>query len=259
MLEIKNLHVEVENKKILSGINLHIKAGEMHAIMGLNGSGKSTLMALLSRLFDPDTGHISVNDIDLRNIELDSLRGNVSIALQENILFAMSLRDNIRYVVPEADDDQVWQAARIACVDEYISSLPEGLDTVLGDRGGKLSTGQRQRLSIARAIVRDASILILDEPTAALDAQTEQKVLNQLAEWGRNRIILLITHRISTIQKADQILYLDQGRIIENGTHEQLMSDSDGRYRRFVDTEMTLGSKSSSEGKDRNDSPGDDG
>ena len=245
--------------QVLTDVNFTASTGTITAIVGPTGSGKSTLMALLSRLFDPDTGHISVNDIDLRNIELDSLRGNVSIALQENILFAMSLRDNIRYVVPEADDDQVWQAARIACVDEYISSLPEGLDTVLGDRGGKLSTGQRQRLSIARAIVRDASILILDEPTAALDAQTEQKVLNQLAEWGRNRIILLITHRISTIQKADQILYLDQGRIIENGTHEQLMSDSDGRYRRFVDTEMTLGSKSSSEGKDRNDSPGDDG
>ena len=127
-----------------------------------------------------DGGNISIDGHDLRKLDLDSLRSNVSIALQENVLFAMSVRDNIRYVVPDADDTQVRSAAAVACVDDYIDCLPDGLDTLLGDRGGKLSTGQRQRLSIARAIVKDAPILILDEPTAALDARTEHQVLERL-------------------------------------------------------------------------------
>ena len=125
-------------------------------------------------------------------------------------------------------------------MDDYIDGLPFGLDTILGDRGGKLSTGQRQRLSIARAVVRDTPILILDEPTAALDAATEHRVMNNLAEWGRDRVIFLITHRISTIRRADNILYLDEGHIIENGDHAALMSIEDGRYRAFVDAESSL-------------------
>ena len=165
---------------------------------------------------------------------------HVSIALQENVLFAMSVRDNIRYVVPNADDQRVQEAARVACVDDYIDSLPDGLDTMLGDRGGKLSTGQRQRLSIARAVVKDAPILILDEPTAALDAGTEHEVLERLAAWGKGRAIFLITHRISTIQRANQIIYLDRGEIIEQGTHAELMSLPSGRYRDFVMAEEML-------------------
>ena len=152
----------------------------------------------------------------------------------------MSVGDNIRYVVPDATDDEVLEAARVACADDYIEGLPEGLDTMLGDRGGRLSTGQRQRLSIARAVVRDAPILILDEPTAALDAETEHRVLERLATWGEGRVIFLITHRISTIQRADQILYLDSGEILESGSHDALMRIEDGHYRRFVETEADL-------------------
>jgi len=232
------------DREVLRDVSFTATPGSITAIVGPTGSGKSTLVALLSRLFDPDSGKITIDGTDLRQIDIDSLRKNVSIALQENILFAMSLRDNIRYVVPEANDDLVNEAARVACVDDYIASLPNGLDTVLGDRGGKLSTGQRQRLSIARAIAKDTPILILDEPTAALDASTEQQVLGRLAEWGRGRAILLITHRISTIQRADQIMYLDQGRLIEHGTHDQLMDLTDGRYRRFVETELALTGRS---------------
>jgi ABC-type multidrug transport system fused ATPase/permease subunit len=155
-------------------------------------------------------------------------------------LFASSVRENIRYVAPNADDVKVREAIRIASMDDYVDELPDGLDTILGDRGGKLSTGQRQRLSIARAVVRDTPILILDEPTAALDAATEHRVMNNLAEWGRNRVIFLITHRISTIRRADTILYLDQGRILENGNHRELMSIVNGRYRAFVEAESNL-------------------
>ncbi|MCY3969668.1 MAG: ABC transporter ATP-binding protein, partial [Acidobacteria bacterium] len=228
------------DRPVLRDVSFAVEPGSITAIVGPTGSGKSTLVSLLLRLFDPDSGTVSIDGVDLRKLDVDSLRGNVSVALQENVLFGMSVRDNIRYVVPDASDERVLEAARVACVDEYVAGLPEGLDTVLSDRGGKLSTGQRQRLSIARAIVKDAPILILDEPTAALDAYTEHRVLERLSAWGEGRAIFLITHRISTIQQADRILYLDGGRIVENGSHDELMVVDGGRYRAFVETEARL-------------------
>ena len=227
-------------RPVLRDVTFAAPAGSINAIVGPTGSGKSTLVGLLTRLFDPDAGAVSIDGNDLRALDVESLRANVSIALQENVLFGMSVRDNIRYVVPDATDAEVLQAARVACADEYIDELPEGLDTMLGDRGSRLSTGQRQRLSIARAVVRNAPILILDEPTAALDAETEHRVLERLGVWGAGRVIFLITHRISTIQRADQILYLDGGEILESGSHDALMRIEDGHYRRFVDTEAAL-------------------
>ena len=173
------------DRPVLRSASFAARAGEITAIVGPTGSGKSTLMALLTRLFDPDAGSIAIDGIDLRRIDVESLRRNVAIALQENVLFALSVRDNLRYAAPDATDDQIRQAAYVSCVDDYVASLPDGLDTVLGDRGGKLSTGQRQRLSIARAIAKDARILILDEPTAALDAATEHQVLERLDNWAR--------------------------------------------------------------------------
>ena len=227
-------------RPVLKDVSFAAEAGTVTAIVGPTGSGKSSLMSLLFRLFDPDSGSIAIDGTDIRRLELESLRDNVAVALQENVLFGGSLRDNVRYVAPEASDDRVLAAARVACLDEAIANLPEGLDTMLGDRGGKLSTGQRQRLSIARAVVKDTPILVLDEPTAALDAQTEHRVLDRLAAWGQGRAIFLITHRISTIRQAHRILYLDNGRIVENGTHEELMGIEGGRYRRFVAAEERL-------------------
>ena len=242
------------NRPVLNDVSFSVEPGTVTAIVGPTGCGKTTLMGMLSRLYDPDSGAVSINDVDLRKLDLDSLRANVSIALQENILFGMSLRDNIRYVVPDASDELVMEAARVACVDEYIAGLPDGLDTVLSDRGGKLSTGQRQRLSIARALVKDTPILILDEPTAALDADTEHRVLERLAAWGADRSVFLITHRISTIQKADHILYIDKGRLIERGSHAELMTIEGGRYRNFVDTEARLSKRLTPDGSNRGES-----
>lgn len=227
-------------RPVLNDVSFTAPAGSINAIVGPTGSGKSTLVSLLTRLFDPDSGMVSIDDNDVRLLDVESLRANVSIALQENVLFGMSVRDNIRYVVPDATDEEVLEAARVACAHDYIEALPEGLSTMLGDRGGRLSTGQRQRLSIARAVVRNAPILILDEPTAALDAETEHRVLERLAAWGAGKVIFLITHRISTIQRAGQILYLDGGEILESGNHDELMQIEGGHYRHFVETEAEL-------------------
>ena len=233
------------DRPVLRGINFSASIGSITALVGPTGCGKSTLVSMLTRLFDPDLGAVLIDGKDVRRFDIESLRSNISIALQENVLFGMTVRDNIRYVVPDANDDDVLKAAEVACADDYIASLPDGLDTMLGDRGGRLSTGQRQRLSIARALAKNAPVLILDEPTAALDAETEHRVLERLARWGEDRIIFLITHRISTIQQADQILYLDKGQILEAGFHEDLMNLEAGRYRRFVEAEMELAGGSS--------------
>jgi ABC-type multidrug transport system fused ATPase/permease subunit len=233
---------------VVNDVSFTATPGTITAIVGPTGSGKSTLLSLLLRLHDPAAGAIQVDGRDLRDFQVQSLRSKVAIALQENMLFAMSLRDNIRYVTPDASDAEVRRAAQVACMDDFIDALPEGIDTVLGDRGSKLSTGQRQRLSIARAVVRDTPILILDEPTAALDAATERHVMRNLAEWGRGRVIFLITHRLSTIRNADNILYVDAGAIIERGDHASLMQIVGGRYRAFVDAESAAGESARASG-----------
>jgi ABC-type multidrug transport system fused ATPase/permease subunit len=189
------------------------------------------------RLYDPDGGAITINGTDIRDIRIDDLRAGVAIALQQNVLFATSVAENIAYATPSVSRGVIEAAARVACADGFIGEMAAGYDTELGERGGKLSAGQRQRLTIARAIVRDTPILILDEPTASLDAETEHQVLSNLAEWGRERIVFLITHRLSTIRNADQIAFLENGVIKEFGDHEALMNTPNGLYRRFVEAE----------------------
>jgi ATP-binding cassette subfamily B protein len=235
------------DRQVLDRVSFKVKPGTVTAIIGPTGSGKTTLMALLLRLFEPNAGTISIDGRPLADYQVETLRARIAIALQENVLFAMSVAENIRYVAPEATEEQVHEAVRISAMEEFVAGLPEGLDTVLSDRGGKLSTGQRQRLSIARAVVRDTPILILDEPTAALDAITEHQVMTNLTEWVRDehagnsgRAIFLITHRISTIRRADNILYLEDGNILEAGDHDTLMQITGGKYRNFVETESDL-------------------
>ena len=228
------------DQTVLDDLSLESTQGEVTALVGASGSGKSTLMSLLLRLYDPDQGNVLVNGIDLRDFSLDQVRLNTSIALQSNVLFAGTIAANIAYARQQATREEIENAARVACAAEFVEELENGYDTELGERGGKLSSGQRQRLSIARALVRDTPILILDEPTAALDAETEHRVLRNLADWGENRVIFLITHRLSTIRNADKIAFLQDGKIVEHGTHDELVAIEGGHYREFVDAEMAL-------------------
>jgi ABC-type multidrug transport system fused ATPase/permease subunit len=215
----------------LERVSFEAPCGAVTALLGPTGAGKSTLLALLLRLFDPDAGSIQIDGVDLRRLKLAGLRAGVAVALQENLLFGATVRENIRYARPDASDAEVRAAARVACADGFISALPRGYDTLLGERGARLSTGQRQRISIARAVLKNARVLVLDEPTAALDAATEQELLRNLLAWGRGRAILLVTHRLSTLLHADRIVLLEQGRVIEAGPRAELLARPHGLLR----------------------------
>ena len=230
---------------VIRNASFTARVGTVTAIVGASGAGKSTLMSLLLRLYEVDGGAISIDGEDIRNIQVGSLRDGIGIVLQENALFPTRIADNIRFASPDADDASVRAAAATACADEFIEALPGRYSTELGERGAKLSTGQRQRISIARAVAKDAPILILDEPTASLDVDTEREVLRRLAEWGRDKVIFLITHRIRTIRRADQVLFIERGTVVERGDHATLMDLPDGRYRAFADRESLAGREDS--------------
>lgn len=223
---------------VVDDVSFHATPGTITAIVGSSGAGKSTLMALLLRLYDVDAGRIAVDGVDIRRIRLQSLRESISVVLQENALFPSSIADNIRYATPGATQRQVTEAAVVSCAADFIAALPQGYGTELGERGAKLSTGQRQRLAIARAVVKNAPILILDEPTASLDVQTERELVERLAAWGKDKVIFLITHRVATIRRADRVLFLEGGVIAEQGSHDELIDKVDGRYRHYVESEL---------------------
>jgi ATP-binding cassette, subfamily B, bacterial len=207
-----------------------VEPGQTLALVGATGAGKSTLVGLVPRFFDPWQGRVLIDGIDVRDVTLKSLRAQVSLVLQESFLFPLSVADNIAYGRPGATQQEVEAAARAANAHDFISRLEHGYDTVIGERGGTLSGGERQRIAIARALLKDAPILILDEPTSALDAETERLVLEALERLMGGRTTLVIAHRLSTIRNADRIVVLAQGRIVEQGSHAQLV-ELNGAYR----------------------------
>ncbi|TAG27587.1 MAG: ABC transporter ATP-binding protein [Verrucomicrobia bacterium] len=217
--------------RTLSGVSFHVPAGHMVAIVGPSGSGKSTLVSLLARFYDVAAGEILVDGYDTRAVSIESLRSQVGIVLQENILFSGSIEENIKYSRPDATREQILAAAGAANADEFVAKLPDGYSTVVGERGAQLSGGQRQRVAIARAILKDPRILIFDEATSALDTQSERLIQQAMERLMKGRTTFVIAHRLSTIQRADCILVMDQGRLVESGRHDELIHRGGLYYR----------------------------
>jgi ATP-binding cassette, subfamily B, bacterial MsbA len=225
------------NKTILDDVSLAIPKGSMVALVGESGGGKSSLIKLVQRLYDPTAGSITWDNIDLRDAQLLSLKKQMALVTQENVLFNESIKYNISYGNPDASDADVAEAARIAFADDFISELPQRYDTVVGERGILLSGGQRQRIAIARAVLLNAPVLILDEATSALDAESERLVQKALANLMRNKTSIVIAHRLSTIRKADMIVVMERGQIIQTGTHKELL-ESGGKYKHLYELQF---------------------
>ncbi|MGB3876709.1 MAG: ABC transporter ATP-binding protein [Shinella zoogloeoides] len=219
------------DKTVFDGLNVSIKAGETIAFVGPSGAGKTTICSLLPRFYEITSGAIAVDNVDIRNMTLRSLRSNIGIVQQDVFLFAGTVRENIAYGRLGATEAEILDAARRARLDDVIANLADGLDTVIGERGVKLSGGQKQRLAIARIFLKNPPILILDEATSALDTETERAIQQSLAELSAGRTTLVIAHRLATIANADRILVVDDGRIVESGNHAELIARKNGRYR----------------------------
>jgi subfamily B ATP-binding cassette protein MsbA len=229
----------VPGKKVLSGINIEVRHGEVTALVGPSGSGKTTLVNLLLRFYDPTEGALEINGRDIRLFTVQSLRESIGVVSQDTILFNMTVGENIAYGKPDATQEEIVRAAEAAYADHFIRSLPQGYNTSLGERGLKLSGGQRQRIAIARAILKNAPVLILDEATSHLDTGSERIVQNALENLMQNRTVFVIAHRLSTVQKADRIVVMEEGKIVQEGTNDSLLAEG-GAYKKLYDLQFNL-------------------
>ena len=226
-----------ELRPVLSDINFEIKPNETVAIVGLSGAGKTTIINLISRFYDPTSGRITIDGIDIREVTLASLRSQIGLVTQDIILFNDSIRNNIAYGLENMAEEKIVRAAKAAKAHDFITELPQGYDTQIGEKGALLSSGQRQRLAIARALLKDPPILILDEATSALDSESERLIQVALANVMKNRTTIVIAHRLSTIRSAHKIFVIDKGRIVETGTHEELCR-ANGIYKKLYDLQF---------------------
>jgi subfamily B ATP-binding cassette protein MsbA len=208
---------------VLHDITFTVSAGQMVGIVGPTGGGKSTVVSLIPRFRDPDAGSITIDGVDIRDYKLRGLRGQIGFVLQETVLLRGTVRDNIAFGRPDATEDEIIEAAKLANAHEFITRMPQGYDSAVGERGATLSGGQRQRIGIARALIRDNPILILDEPTAALDAESEHLVIEALERLMTGRTVITIAHRLSTLRSADKIIVIQDGVVAEEGTHNELL------------------------------------
>ena len=227
-------------QQALNGVTLRVTPGETVALVGPSGAGKTTILQLLMRYYDPHSGAVRIDGLDLREMARNDFRRAVALVPQEPMIFATSAMDNIRFGRPDASDEEVIAAARAANADDFLSALPDGYDTQLGERGVMLSGGQKQRVAIARAILRDAPILLLDEATSALDAESEAAVQRAVDHLSRDRTTIVIAHRLATVKQADRIIVFDQGRIVATGTHDKLVAQG-GLYARLAQLQFTAG------------------
>ncbi|MBQ7720723.1 MAG: ABC transporter ATP-binding protein, partial [Clostridia bacterium] len=233
-IDVKNVTFGYESyNPVLENVSVHINPGEMIGIVGHSGSGKSTLINLIMRLYDVNEGEIKIDEVNIKDISQTALRGQMGVVLQETFLFSGTIQDNIRYSKPFATEEEVIRAAKAANAHDFIMKMPEGYNTLVGEKGYSLSGGERQRIAIARAIIHDPKILILDEATASLDTETEKLIPDALTKLVKNRTTLAIAHRLSTLRNADKLLVLDHGRVSEFGTHAELLKNK-GIYWKLV-------------------------
>ena len=234
-------HVYFEYKEgvpVLKDINLEVKAGTTVALVGNSGGGKTTIVNLIPRFYDVKSGSITIDKTDIRDISLESLRDNIAVVFQDNFLFAGTIRDNILLGKEDATEEEITTAVKMACLDEFINELENGLDTKIGERGSLLSGGQRQRLAIARAFIKNAPVVILDEATSALDNKAEAVVQRAIDNLMQDRTVFVIAHRLSTVQNADKIVVINDGEIIETGTHEELLQEENGAYKALYNAQF---------------------
>jgi len=233
-VEFKNVSYIANDDVILKNLNFNIKAGQRVGVIGATGSGKSTIMNLLCRFFDPTEGEILVSGVNIKNMDLHTLRDGIGMAMQDVFLFSDTIEGNIAYAKPDCSFEKVEWAAKIANADDFIRRMPEGYDTIVGERGVGLSGGQKQRISLARALLKEPSIIILDDTTSAVDMETEMQIQNELNNFENSETVFIIAHRISSIKDADSIIVLDDGKIIEQGTHDELIEKKGYYYTVFT-------------------------